>query len=75
MDTIVKDVVCGMDTSTDSEFHTALSSIIYYFFSQNCQHHFNENPQEYIKVKNGSTEKQQEKTNENTVSKHVTEMG
>lgn len=66
MSAIVEDVVCGMDTSTDSEFHTVHSSTTYYFCSQNCKHKFNENPQKYIEVKNWSTEKQQNKTNENT---------
>lgn len=64
--TVVKDVVCGMDTSTDSKFHTVHSSTIYYFCSQSCQHKFNEDPKEYIKVKKWSSEKQQDKTSENT---------
>jgi len=65
MGAIVEDVVCGMKVSTDSEFHAVHSSNTYYFCSQNCQKKFNENPQAYIKIKNWSTEKKQEKTNEN----------
>ncbi len=66
MATLLKDVVCGMDTSTDSEFQASHSSITYYFCSQHCQNKFNKDPQSYIEVKNWSTEKQQDKTSENT---------
>jgi len=62
----VKDVVCGMDTSTDSEFHTEYASKNYYFCSQHCQDKFNEDPQKYIEVKDWSSEKQNAKTDENT---------
>jgi Cu+-exporting ATPase len=66
MATVLKDVVCGMDTSTDSEFQASHSSITYYFCSQHCQDKFKKDPQEYIKVKKWSSEKQQDKTSENT---------
>jgi len=44
----VKDVVCGMDTSTDSPFYTSEGEKTYYFCSRNCQDKFNQNPHEYI---------------------------
>ena len=66
MGAIVKDVVCGMHTSTDSEFHTVHASTNYYFCSQHCQDKFSEDPQKYIEVKKWSSEKQKEKTNEHT---------
>ena len=62
----VKDVVCGMDTSTDSEFHTEHASKNYYFCSQHCQDKFNEDPQKYIEVKDWSSEKQNAKADEHT---------
>jgi Cu+-exporting ATPase len=55
-----------MDTSTDSEFHTVHASTNYYFCSQHCQDKFSEDPQKYIEVKEWSSEKQKEKTDENT---------
>ena len=50
MGTVTKDVVCGMDTSTDSKFHTKIEDALYYFCSESCQNKFNKNPQEYLHV-------------------------
>lgn len=51
MSTQVKDIVCGMDVSTDSKFYTVYASENYYFCSEHCLHKFNENPLKYIDVK------------------------
>ncbi|PHS37138.1 MAG: copper-translocating P-type ATPase [Sulfurovum sp.] len=50
MGTVTKDVVCGMDTSTESKFHLDHEGEIYYFCSDICQNKFNKNPQEYLDV-------------------------
>jgi len=50
MGTVIKDIVCGMDTSTDSKFHTKIEDELYYFCSDNCKNKFNKNPQEYLHV-------------------------
>lgn len=52
-----KDIVCGMDVSINSEFHTLYGSENYYFCSEHCLHKFNSNPEKYIKVKKWSTQK------------------
>ena len=71
---IVKDVVCGMDTSTDSEFHAEHASKNYYFCSQHCQDKFNEDPQKYIEVKKWSSKKQKAETDENTAALYTCPM-
>ena len=45
---IVKDVVCGMDISTDTEFHTVEHDETYYFCSINCQEKFEKDPHKYM---------------------------
>ena len=64
MQTQVKDIVCGMDVSTDIKFHTLYESENYYFCSEHCLHKFNENPQKYTEVKKWHSQKNQAKTNE-----------
>jgi Cu+-exporting ATPase len=44
----LKDVVCGMDISTDAEFQTINNKETYYFCSVSCQKKFVENPYTYI---------------------------
>ena len=56
----MKDVVCGMDVSTDSRFHTIYGSEKYYFCSEHCLHTFSANPKKFIEVKKWSTQKTQE---------------
>ena len=51
MSTIMKDIVCGMDVSTDTKFYTLYGSEKYYFCSEHCLHKFSSNPKEYIEVK------------------------
>ena len=51
MDTIVKDIVCGMDVSTDSEFYALQGLEKYYFCSEHCLHKFNADPKKYTDVK------------------------
>lgn len=48
MSIIVKDVVCGMDISTDTEFHIQKNNETYYFCSTSCQKKFNTNPESYM---------------------------
>ncbi len=57
MSTTVKDVVCGMDVSTDSEFHISYKDEDYYFCSESCQHKFDDNPQTYLHSHDDSTTK------------------
>ena len=44
----VKDVVCGMEISTDTAFQTIKNDETYYFCSTNCQEKFEEDPQKYM---------------------------
>ncbi|HQS78514.1 MAG: copper-translocating P-type ATPase [Sulfurovum sp. 39-42-12] len=48
MGTMVKDVVCGMDVSTESKFFTEVGDVAYYFCSDSCQDKFNKSPDVYI---------------------------
>jgi Cu+-exporting ATPase len=64
MHTLVKDIVCGMDVSTDIKFHMLYKSENYYFCSEHCLHKFNENPAKYIEVKRWHTQKNQDKIND-----------
>jgi len=48
MSTTVKDVVCGMDISTDTKFHTQKGDETYYFCSTSCQEKFDKNPESYM---------------------------
>jgi len=50
MSKTVKDIVCGMDISTDEEFSTEYKDETYYFCSENCQHKFSAEPQKYLPV-------------------------
>ncbi|MBA1420199.1 MAG: YHS domain-containing protein [Epsilonproteobacteria bacterium] len=43
-----KDVVCGMEISTDTSFVTEEANKTYYFCSENCQEKFIDNPEAYI---------------------------
>ncbi len=45
----VKDVVCGMDITTDAKFHIMYDNKTYYFCSIDCEGKFNEAPETYIK--------------------------
>lgn len=47
MSSHLKDPVCGMDTSYDSEFHTLYKDIKYYFCSEHCLHTFTDAPDRY----------------------------
>ena len=44
----VKDIVCGMDISTDTEFHLEYEGTVYYFCSDTCQHKFEDKPYTYV---------------------------
>lgn len=48
MSTTLKDIVCGMDISTDSEYRVTYAAKTYYFCSEECQHKFSDDPQKYI---------------------------
>ena len=56
MSIIVKDVICGMDTSTDSKFHSDLGAETFYFCSENCQDKFDKNPHDYIHTDRSASE-------------------
>jgi Cu+-exporting ATPase len=43
----LKDPVCGMDISNNSEFHTSYKDIKYYFCSEHCLHTFRQDPDRY----------------------------
>jgi Cu+-exporting ATPase len=64
MHTPVKDIVCGMEVSTDTKFHTRYGSKNYYFCSEHCLHTFNKDPAKYTEVKTWHTQKSQDKTHE-----------
>lgn len=46
---VLKDVVCGMDVSDASEYHSQLKTIDYYFCSQGCKTKFDAAPEDYVK--------------------------
>ncbi|BAF71747.1 heavy metal translocating P-type ATPase [Sulfurovum sp. NBC37-1] len=48
MKTNIKDPICGMDVTSDSEFHINYEGTTYYFCSESCQHKFDADPQNYI---------------------------
>ena len=47
----VKDIVCGMDVSIDSEYNTKYEEKVYYFCSDHCLKKFEQDPKEYIDQK------------------------
>jgi Cu+-exporting ATPase len=44
----IKDVVCGMDVSSDSEYHHQHGDDRYYFCSESCLRNFMANPEQYL---------------------------
>ena len=44
----LKDPVCGMDVTPQSEHSVEQDGNTYYFCSAHCVHKFNENPQQYL---------------------------
>ncbi len=52
----VKDVVCGMDVTTDSQFHLEHMGETYYFCSDSCQHKFETDPHAYVHKHETSSE-------------------
>ena len=48
---VLKDVVCGMDVSDASEYHSQLKALDYYFCSQGCKTKFDAAPEDYVKQK------------------------
>jgi len=44
----IKDVVCGMDISTDTEYQTVKDNETYYFCSSGCQEKFEKDPHTYV---------------------------
>ena len=44
----LKDPVCGMQVSEDSEHHTEYNDQNWYFCSEHCLHKFHENPDQYL---------------------------
>lgn len=58
MHSVVKDVVCGMDTSIVSKFHSEFETETYYFCSQSCQDKFETNPHDYISTDTSALEEE-----------------
>jgi Cu+-exporting ATPase len=46
----LKDVVCGMDVSIESEFQEEYEDKKYYFCSDSCQHKFKADPKSYVQM-------------------------
>ena len=44
----LKDPVCGMQVSQDSEYHTVYNDQTLHFCSEHCLHKFRENPDTYL---------------------------
>lgn len=51
MSNTVKDLVCGMDVSTDSKLNTKYDDKSYYFCSKYCLEKFEQNPKQYLEQK------------------------
>jgi Cu+-exporting ATPase len=51
MSDMVKDLVCGMDVSIDSEHNIKYNDKSYYFCSEHCLEKFKQGPSEYINQK------------------------
>ena len=51
MSNTVKDLVCGMDVSTDSKLNTKYDDKSYYFCSKHCLEKFEQNPKQYLEQK------------------------
>ncbi len=51
MSNTVKDLVCSMDVSIDSEFNTSYDDKSYYFCSKHCLEKFKQNPKQYLEQK------------------------
>jgi Cu+-exporting ATPase len=45
---MIKDPVCGMEVSEDSEFQSQFYHQTYYFCSEHCKHKFDDSPKSYI---------------------------
>ena len=45
----LKDLVCGMDVSTDSKYSYRYEDEDYYFCSEHCLVKFKQSPKEYLK--------------------------
>ena len=69
MSSHLKDPVCGMDTSNNSEFHTTYKDIKYYFCSEHCLHTFTHDPDRYMTSQECCTvsPKKRDKNKENDV--------
>ena len=44
----MKDIVCGMEVSSDSEYHHQYAGEHFHFCSKHCLHKFMENPEQYL---------------------------
>ena len=56
MKTMLKDPVCGMDVSTETEFYLKHAGETYYFCSENCQTKFTADPLTYVHSHEESSE-------------------
>ncbi len=52
----IKDIVCGMDVSAESEFHLEHMGKTYYFCSSSCQHKFDADPHAYVQMNESEEE-------------------
>ncbi len=46
----MKDVVCGMEVSSDSQYHYKYGTKLLLFCSEHCMHKFIETPEQYLMV-------------------------
>ncbi|MFT6914231.1 MAG: Cu+-exporting ATPase [Motiliproteus sp.] len=63
----LKDIVCGMEASDTSEYHSQLNTLDYYFCSQRCKTKFDIAPQNYIKQQ-GHVQIESHKTKEDPLA-------
>ena len=56
VDKALKDVVCGMDVTSDSKFYLKYEGKTYYFCSDSCQHKFDTAPHTYVRKEESNSE-------------------
>lgn len=66
----LKDPVCNMEVSTDSQFHSQHEDKDYYFCSNNCLKKFKENPEQYLDQQPQKTHEASDKSMSYTCPMH-----
>jgi Cu+-exporting ATPase len=52
----MKDIVCGMEVPSDSQYHYQYGAKLFLFCSEHCLHKFIENPEQYLNKEASATE-------------------